>query len=161
MSAASADDVPIETGASVGAGAWVAGVVLTFVVGQLGLSQALSLIIGFAPLRGTLSAYSAFHTWFLSGTGGSMFLVFTLIPIVLLVGAGFFVASNNRASNGFATGASVAVGYLAMTVLSIVLLFVLGSGGVQIVDLLISIVLAGVVFPVVFGGLGGLAADQS
>lgn len=161
MSTASSNDLPINAGAGVGAAAWVVGVVVTFIVGQLGISQVLSLIIGFAPLQGSLAAYSGLHTWFISGLGGGgLFAVLMLIPILLLVGAGFYLASQNRSDNGFATGASIAVGYLAMTVLGVVLLMVMGSE-MGIVDLIINVAVAGIVFPVLFGGIGGLVADQA
>lgn len=163
MSTAARGGLPIGVGAGIGAAAWVVGAVLTtFIAGQLGISQALLIRLAFAPLRGTLTAYIDLHTWFLSGFGrAGIFVVLMLIPIVLLVGAGFYVASQCRSDDGFATGASVAVGYLAMTILSMGFLLVMSSGMTDVVDFVLVIVVTGIVFPVLFGGIGGLVANQS
>jgi len=162
MSTTATNDVSFGTGAGVGAAAWVVGVVLTFIIGQLGISQGLSFLIAMAPIQGSLLAYQGIHTWFISGTGGGgIFMILTLVPILILIGAGYYVASQERGDNGFMTGASVAAGYLAMTVLGLVILLVMGGGAINIVDALIGIILAGVVFPVVFGGIGGLVAEQA
>jgi hypothetical protein len=78
-------------------------------------------------------------------------LPFTFIMILLLIVGG---AITSQASNdgGPAAGASIAVGFGTMTVLSIVLFSssVSGAG-------ITTMVFVGVVYPVVFGGIGGLA----
>lgn len=168
MSQATSDGVPVQLGVAVGAAAWIVGIVLTFILGQAGISQVLSLIIGFLGFTGALVSYWAFHNWFI-GSGATQaggFALFTLVPIILLVISGYYVASKERlASSGdaFKTGASVAVGYFILAVLTIVYLMTMGGSGsgVQLnLDLAIGLLIAGVIFPVVFGGIGGAIADS-
>lgn len=77
------------------------------------------------------------------------------VPVVLLLLAGATVAARSGAATprkGFFAGLTVAVGYLAIAVLG---LFVATEGGIAPSPLR-AIVIAGVVYPVVFGALGGL-----
>lgn len=157
MSTATTNEAGFESGAAVGAGVWVVGAVLTFIIAKLNISLGLSIVAALSPIAGTLWAYQAIHSWFAIGLSG--FAVFTIIPIVLLIGAGFYVASQSQ-EQGFLAGAAVAGGYFAVTVLAAVLVLVM-TPGTDIAQLLISLVIAGVVFPVVFAGLGGVIADQA
>lgn len=153
----------------VGLVAWLAGVVITFVIGQAGVSRGLSFFIAVAPIGGSFLMYMAFHSWFaiggLGGAGG--FAVFTLLPIVILLVAGYYRASQGGAADardGFTLGASITAGYLIGAVLSIVVVMALlggsGSSGVQLnANTVIALVVSGIVFPVVFGGIGGALAD--
>lgn len=166
MSYNTSDGVPIRTGVLAGVGAFVVGLILTFLMGTLGLSRGLALLVGIAPLQGTIVSYSAFHLWPLVMGSGSMggFLVWTILPIVLLIVAGYAVASGTGdRSSGFKNGASVTAGYLLLTVLAFLLLIVMGgrAGSVQIGQLVVGIIFTGILFPVVFGGIGGAIADAT
>lgn len=79
------------------------------------------------------------------------------VPVVLLVVAGGLVAWHVGAAGpreGLLAGVTVAVGYLAVVVLA---LFVASDGGVAPSPLR-AVVVAGIVYPVAFGALGGTLA---
>jgi len=147
--------------------AFLVGVVLTFVIGQVGLDEQLGLLVGFAPVLGTLWSYTAFHLWpmVLGSSGMGSFLVFVVLPIVILVGSGYWVASGAGRGGGFMKGASVTVGYFVLSLLTFVYIaFIAGNAQVTMevgVDLVVALVMTGIVFPVVFGGIGGLLADAA
>ena len=90
------------------------------------------------------------------GTLGLEFLY--LVPVVLTVAAGalaaFGVAPTPR--EGFRAGLTVAVGYLLAVLVG---LFVASSGGVGPSPLR-ALVVAGVVYPLAFGALGGYLAGR-
>ena len=165
MSAGTGQSVQ-QNGAIAGAAAYVAGIVLTLLIGFAGLSGAFSLFVGFAPVVGTVSLYSMLHLWphILGGTGLGSILVWTLLPVVVLVAAGYWVASTN--DGGFTEGASVAIGYFVLSVIGFLVLLVMGnsSGGSATGDILaigLGLLFTGIVFPVVFGGIGGLIAENA
>ena len=94
-----------------------------------------------------------------------------LVPILLLILAGFIVAmtisQSNQTGKAVSAGATVFVGYFP---LSIVGLFLFGSsiefpsfGQTATItvgpDKLMGILFAGIVFPIVFGMIGGLLAS--
>lgn len=76
------------------------------------------------------------------------------VPVVLLVAAGATVAMTTNAMtprNGLLAGITVTIGYLALTVLG---LFAATAGGIAPSPLR-ALVVAGIVYPVVFGAVGG------
>lgn len=76
------------------------------------------------------------------------------VPIVLLVGAGVAVASTTDATtprDGLMAGITVTAGYFGLTVLG---LFVASESGIAPSPLR-ALVVAGVVYPIAFGALGG------
>ena len=157
--------LPVAQGALIGAGAFVAGLLLTFVLGQAGINRSLTLLTALAPVDGTILAFSSFHLWpqILGGSmsGGSL-LFFTVIPFGLLLGSGYVIASRSTAGDGFLRGASVTVGYFGLTLLAYGYLFSLAraSASMEItVDLVVAVLVTGVVFPAIVGGIGGLVAD--
>lgn len=89
---------------------------------------------------------------------GSLALLYVL-AVVLPVVAGAAVArlgSPDRVANAAAAGATVLVGYLPLAVvLALAAGHSLGSGVRVEPDLVTAVVLAGVVYPVVFGAAGG------
>ncbi|MFB6166078.1 MAG: hypothetical protein ABEJ31_13030 [Haloarculaceae archaeon] len=105
---------------------------------------------------------------FVSGTDAVNFVgqndVFSqalyLLAPLLLVAAGLAVARRRLASDdagdAVLTGATVAVGYLPLAVLGAVLFSVEVGSSSAAPDLLLAAVLAGVVYPVVFGAIGAL-----
>lgn len=160
--------MPVQQGAVVGAVAFIAGLILTLIIGMAGLSQGLGLLVAFSPLLGTVSAFLFVHLWpVVMGGGAGSFLVWTIIPIIVLLVSGYYVGSNyDGSSSGFVAGASVTVGYLILTILGFLLLLAMGGGGsqanmgVQIGQLIVGIIFTGIIFPVVFGGIGGAIADS-
>ena len=96
---------------------------------------------------------------FIGGDGFSELLY--LVPIGLLLTAGVAVGRARGAeelSDGMVAGVTVMPGYLALSIAG-VFLFRIGMEGVRgSPDLLPAIVLAGIVYPVVFAGLGGVLA---
>ena len=94
--------------------------------------------------------------------------VYHLAPVVVLVVAGYLVAQRIRETSttetAAAAGATVVVGYLVLGVVGRFLFTVsqssqIGSASVG-PELLMSVVLLGIVYPVVFGGIGGVLATQ-
>ncbi len=92
-----------------------------------------------------------------------------VVPVLLLVVAGFFVASDagvRDATAGAKAGLTVVPGYLVLAVvlaLASSWSFSESAGGVSasatvVPELLPAVLLAGVLYPVVFGALGGAAA---
>lgn len=118
-----------------------------------------------APITITLAGILDIHTWFLGSTLSEGTGVLTIIPVALLLAAGYLTASGSNPTTpraGFLAGATVALGYLALLVVSIVAFQVLGAGSGGTTggsQLGLRLALTGIVYPVVFGGLGGLAAS--
>lgn len=160
------EEVSVRDGAVLGAVPWVYGVVLTFLFGTLGATDTLSFIVAPSPLFGSLFGYFLFHTWFLPGGASEGLAVFTAIPVGLLLAAGF-LAARRRGPNVRAAvaGASVTVGYFVLGAISVVAaVSALGGGGEAATlsvdaDALVGILVAGVVFPLLFGTIGGAIAD--
>lgn len=91
-----------------------------------------------------------------------------LVPIVALPVVGYLVASVAPTWNlrsGFEAGASIAVGYCLLVVLFVALPTVSGSlDGTTVTvgpNRLWAIVVAGIAYPVAFGGVGGAIAGRS
>ncbi|QCC50232.1 hypothetical protein [Halapricum salinum] len=146
------DGVSISNSIATGALAWVTGLVVTFVVGLLAIDVGIGLLFRIAPFEGTLAAFIYLHSGALA-TGISWLVV---IPAGLLVIGGMSVAPGTAGdpATGFKHGTTVAVGYALMAGLTTVL--IIDSRWFEIVDM----VFAGVVFPIVFGGLGGVLAES-
>jgi len=146
------EESTLKRGAGAGAGAFVAGLVILLVVSVIGGGS----VAGSGLLGGLLFVFAILHLWPLLATGLSPWF---LLPIGLLAAAGYVVADRSEES-GFLPGASVAAGYLPLTVLGyLVVLPLLSSGSVGGNSILI-VVFMGVVFPALVGGVGGIAADK-
>jgi hypothetical protein len=97
-------------------------------------------------------------------------VVYHLVPMVVLVVAGFFVASvldtyNPSVGDCAQAGATLFAGYLPLTLAGTVVFKVTvsgaGAGGITIApDLITSVVLVGFLFPILFGAIGGIAYAQ-
>ncbi|SNZ03199.1 hypothetical protein SAMN06269185_0215 [Natronoarchaeum philippinense] len=89
--------------------------------------------------------------------GGSMALLF-LVPPLLLLGAGVAAAAFSgarSAADGARTGAGVVAGYLPLAVLGILVFgYAVGEGQIG-PDAITAVLLAGVVYPLAFGSVGG------
>lgn len=97
-----------------------------------------------------------FYVNLVQSGGGNLELLY-LIPPALLVVAGFAVARNfqhERVIDAATKGAWVALGYLPLVAFGAILFQIDGSGP----DLIPSILIAGVVYPVIFGAVGGVLA---
>lgn len=97
----------------------------------------------------------------LIGGEGNLTALYALPPLLLLAG-GFLVAYTADAADdpgrGALAGASVAVGYVVLAVAGAFVTSVEAFGSSVGPGLLTAALLAGVAYPVVFGGLGGLLA---
>ena len=87
-----------------------------------------------------------------------------LVPPVVLVVTGYVLASNANVtgtSQAAIAGALVAVGYAVLVVLlALVVPHDAGRAALS-VDVTSALVFAGVVYPVVFGAIGGVVADAT
>jgi len=161
MGYSSTDSASISSGVVSGVAVWITGLVVTFVVAITQLNIGLYFLVRIAIVEGTLVGYIGLHTWFLSEFVDIVWL--TIIPIGLLVISGFSLApgSNGDPAAGFTDGAKITVGYLAMTLVAMGYLVTAAGGTVQIDgDFLLTVLTTGVVFPIVFGGLGGVLAES-
>ncbi len=99
----------------------------------------------------------------LLSTLGGPFVVFYLLPPLLLLAGGYFVAQtgNTRGANGARNaGASVVVGYFSVFLLgAFVLTANVATAGTVASPAGLPAVFLGLVYPVVFGALGGKLAD--
>lgn len=98
---------------------------------------------------------------FVTGEGGSTLLL--VLPALLLVVAGAVVAfgRSDNPANGAKAGAGLVVGYLPLSVAAAFLTaHAIGNTEVAISpDPVTAILLAGVVYPVVFGAIGGVLSS--
>lgn len=99
------------------------------------------------------------------GTTSIPTIVYYVVPVLVLVVMGYVVASMaNLGSNvaaAAAAGATVTVGYLVLAVLG-TFVFTVGSAMASgSPDLMMSVVLMGLVYPIVFGSIGGAIAGAT
>lgn len=97
--------------------------------------------------------------WMTEGSTAFPAGVYHVLPVVVLLVAGFLVASwtdieDGRLASAIA-GSTVATGYLLFVVLGLVLFQTTGETAAS-PDLAASVLVAGLAYPVVFGGIGGV-----
>jgi len=149
----------LRWGAVVGAGTYLLGVLLTAVVWHAGLH----------PDRGVwqsrpegIEDYFVYHIGIhLPGWGGTLrgeVILYTVVWIYLLVAAGFVVARRRDSGGSFTAGASVAAGYFAAAVLAALLVTQVLLPTVPLSFFTRPMLIVGVVYPLVFGGVGGALA---
>jgi hypothetical protein len=176
------DRQPVVSGAISGLVAWVLGYVFTFlIVGAdvqdsaaqrfieaVGGEPATHEMVGWAfynahfvdTIYTDVPAFGSFTTNAVGGDGGFSPLLY-LIPVGLLVAAGLAVGQYRDVDNpvdGLTAGLTIVPGYLVLTVLGLFLFEVtLGgaSGGPERLD---AVLIAGLVYPAVFAGAGGVVA---
>lgn len=170
-------DLPVGVGAAAGVGAWLVGYVFTFVIAGSRIRD--------SPVRRVFEAFGAdIPTWKVVGwvwynahfvdtvseglfggstnyVGGDGFtpLLFVIPPLLLVV-AGVAVARATGSTDTAAaaiSGLTVALGYLVLSVVGVFLFAV--DGGAVGPATGSGIVVAGVVYPVVFGVVGAVAAS--
>jgi hypothetical protein len=88
-------------------------------------------------------------------------IVYRLVPIALLFVAGYLLATSHSArtsAQGAKSGATIAVGVVILAVAG-TYVFSISQGGQSMQPSLVnSVLVMGVVYPVVFGGIGGYLA---
>jgi len=178
------DRVPLGSGAVAGAAVYVLGYILTYALTSGDLRESpLNRLVEFAgggDVTPQLVGWLFYNAHFVPAVidapivgGSTNFIaeaeafspVLYLIPVFLLVAAGLAVArrygTSADLSDAALAGASVVLGYLPLALLGIVAFGVsLGesSGGP---DPILAVGLAGVVYPVVFGAIGAVVAQQT
>jgi len=98
-----------------------------------------------------------------SGFGSIPTVVYYLVPVAALVLLGYVVAWRADGGGDLASaamaGATVTGGYLVMVILG-TFLFTISAGGASAgPDLVMSVLLAGLAYPIIAGGLGGVIAS--
>ena len=182
-----ADDLPLREGAVAGAAAWIVGYVLTALIvlariedselGEIadGAGDSASGIdfVGWVffnghfvdtVLEGSFLGFGGSSAVSFVGGDGFTPLVY-LIPVALLVGAGLAVGRFHgvtEVGDGAVVGGLVVPPYLALSVVGAVVFRVSAEGGGArfsgYPELLPAVLVAGVVFPAVFGAVGGIVA---
>jgi len=184
------DTLPLVEGVIAGAAAWIACYVLTAVVvlariqnTELGeISEGVGDGGGGIEFIGWVFFNSHFVDTIIAadflGFGGSSAMSFIggdgftpllyLIPVALLIGSGLAVGRSQgvtETTDGAVAGVFVVLPYLALSVIGTLVFRVsteaLGSSFSGQPDLLPSILLAGVLFPAVFGAIGGIVAANT
>lgn len=155
------EQYPIRRGAVLGATA------------ALGVLSVGFLFSGFS-VGGAVVMYYVVHLWPLllggAGSGMALVLVFSLVPIVILLTSGYQLASeSDHELSGFRKGATVTVGYALIGLVALGALF--AGAGVSSIELalvsllirqnvVVAVLFTGVLVPATFGGLGGIFADS-
>lgn len=171
------DSVDIIEGGLFGAGAYIVGFVLTLIatisrgtpapanVSVRETSAGLATIVDYGGIEGYLFAHLWIHelSVLTEFEIAAHLLPFSVLIVTLLVVAGGFVASlagGPRSSGGFKHGASIVIGYFPLALLSTVFVGV-GIGDIQLIGLdpILTLLVTGLVYPVVFGGIGSLLAE--
>lgn len=178
------DKLPVVEGAVAGAAAYVVGLILIFLLltidsdVELGTGEAGTLDeVGwffysshFANIEFSLAGESSSENLVSQASTQIPEPVFYLIPIVILIAVGYFVVStldiwNPSASDCAQAGATVVVGYLPLALVGVFLFTVSQGGGAAEVstgpELLTAVLLVGLLFPLLFGSIGGVLYSQT
>ncbi|WP_336133377.1 hypothetical protein [Natronomonas amylolytica] len=177
-----ADSLPLVPGAVAGAIAWLLGYVFTYVLVSSDLRE--STLNQFAQAFGDGDATYELVGWvffnshfadtiidagffgtsaanFVGGEDGFTALLY-VIPPLLLLASGLAIGRYQGvtdANDGAVAGAFVVPGYLVLSIVGAFLFRVEAGGASGQPDLLPTILLAGIVYPVVFGAIGGILAS--
>ena len=171
--------VTLARGGLVGLAVWLLGYLVTFLLHAENVREAFAtnVIEFFAgdPVTWKLVGWLFFNAHFvatsipglfgdsnsnfLSGAEDITLLVLYVVPPLLLLIAGAAVARGvNDPTEGAKTGGALAVGYVVASAVSAFLVRISVADAVAGPTLVTAILLAGAVYPLVFGGLGGAAA---
>lgn len=174
-------------GGILGAGAYVAGLILTFVLttidGEIDPSDVGSEFASSLDVTGWVFYNAHFVDTETTVSGGGVSqsstdsvisdaglpeLVYYLVPIVLLVGAAYLLLQQEyvtAAGEAALAGASVVVGYLPLALIGTFLFEAStsqGGGSFSVgPETVPAIIFAGLLFPIVLGAIGGVAAFQT
>jgi len=162
------EGLPWRHGAIAGTIAWVIGFAVMFVV----------MLVMFGPVRAlqdplrTLFFAAVFflgaHLWLVLTGGfpggiGLLPVAFTPIPLLLLFAAGYRVSTvaNVRWNReAYLTGATVAVGYAALTVVAMAVLAISTDPFSSVPTFIFVLGFTGGIVPFLAGGLGGIIAAR-
>ena len=163
------DGVPVVQGALAGIGAYVLGYVLTLVLAAVD-SGAGDTGAGVIESVGWLFYGAHYVDIVVTGADVSLDVfvdlqfpqvVYTFVPVVVLIAAGFVLArrfaDGPNLMSGVKAGVTVVAGYLPLVVGGA---FLFSDVGVE-PDPLTAIVLAGLAFPLILGAVGGIVAIRS
>lgn len=177
-----ADSFPLVPGAVAGVAAWLLGYVFTYLLvstdlRESGLNQfaqafgngdATYELVGwvffnshFADTLIDVGFFGTSTTNFVGGEDGFTALLY-VIPPALILASGLAIGRYQGVTDindGAIAGALVVPGYLILSVIGTFLFRVEAAGGSGQPDLLPAILLAGLVYPVVFGAIGGAIAS--
>lgn len=177
-----ADSLPLVPGALAGVAAWVLGYVFTYLLvssdlRESGLNQfaqafgdgdATYELVGwvffnshFADTVIDAGFFGTEATNFIGGEDGFTALLY-VIPVALILASGLAIGRYQGVTDvndGAIAGALVVPGYLVLSIVGAFLFRVEAGGASGQPDLLPAIVLAGIVYPVVFGAIGGAIAS--
>lgn len=184
------DDLPLIEGAIAGAAAWIVGYVLTALLVLARIEETelgeISDTVGDSGSGTDFIGWVFFNSHFVDtvlegdvlGFGGSSTVSFIggdgftpllyLVPVALLISSGLAVGRSQGVTeipNGAVAGALVVAPYLVLSAIGAVLFRVSTEAfGVSFSgqpELLSAILLAGIVFPAIFGAIGGMIAANS
>lgn len=174
---------PIGAGAVAGVAAWILGYVVTYVgaIGEVRADDRTGILesevggsVGFemvgllfynahnvtvdVPQYGILQALDPSHNFVLE-KGGSTLVLYG-IPVLVLLLAGAAVAAYARdgfgsRSDAALSGATVVAGYLPLVVVGLFVFSIDPGDGPMRPDPLLAVTLAGVLYPLLFGAIGG------
>ena len=176
------DETPFVSGIVAGIAAWLVGYVLTYVVtagsirntllGQLlqssdagSVPQAVGLVFYNAHFVETVvdaGFLGSSSVSLIGGDGGFTPLLYA-VPVVLLALAGVGVAFRSDARDpavGAKAGVTAVIGYLPLSVIGIFLVGIGSDAPSAAPDLLTGVLLAGVIYPVAFGAVGGVIGSS-
>lgn len=157
------DTVNLQTAALYGAGAYAIGLVLTILAVETEIIDELA-FYQLLDFEGYLLAQLVSHELNIL-TDGSFFnelLPMAVLMAILLIAVGYFAASQyeyQRDGDGAKTGAAIAIGYLAAAVVAVVIIFI-QTDDVDTTETVLTLFVTGIIYPVVFGGIGGLLAEN-
>ncbi|MBP1986686.1 transporter [Halolamina salifodinae] len=173
--------LPLAQGAAAGVGAYLLGYLITYLATSGSVEERLASFNFIADLFGGDTAtvwqgvgwlfYNAHFVRtratggfggprsqnFIAASDGGAVVLLYLVPVILLLAAGLAVArlgSADDLADGAVGGATVVLGYLPLALLG---RFLFDYDGSVAPDLVTAVLLAGLVYPLVFGALGGAA----
>lgn len=177
------EDVPLAAGGVAGLAAWVLGYLCTYLVAggrirESGLGRLLE-FLGEGGAIYKLVGWVFYNSHFvetvvngapvavagnaIGGDQGFTPLLF-VVPPALLLAAGLALARFQGAQSpqdGGLSGLAVVPAYLVLSVVGAVLFTISAGPATGRPDLLLAVLLAGVVYPALFGGIGGVLAGAT
>jgi hypothetical protein len=165
---------PFVQGALFGAASFVVGYIVTLllVVATEDSSDNLMEVVGFVYYNAQFTdvvASGGVSFNYVTGSGlmgASMELpsvVYHVVPILVLVAAGFLVAQQANAIepvDGVKAGATLALGAVVLALLGTFLFKISQGGSSASPDLMTGVLLVGLAYPAIFGSLGGFLSTQ-
>jgi len=176
--------VPAGVGAAAGAAAYALGYLVTYVWQSASVRESLRglnfvvELFGGDPIPAWKAVgwlfynahFAAFTNPTIAGGRASTNLIASgdapallyAVPVLLLVGAGAAVARLDdppEPDDGALAGATVAVGYLLLALVGVVAFRATRGDATIAVDPVTGVLLAGVVYPLLFGAVGGVLAS--